>query len=113
MLYEVITLTQNNDLIYVPAQGSNVVSVFNRETLELVQEITIPGVHGAFMSRITSYNVCYTKLLRFAGFFVILAHNFPRLAKQLLNLIDAGLTGSTLGMERVDLPPLHDSYNFV
>lgn len=45
-----VSLTQNNDLIYVPAQGSNVVSVFNRETLELVQEITIPGAHGAFMS---------------------------------------------------------------
>lgn len=45
-----VSLTQNNDLIYVPAQGSSIVSVFNRETLELVEEIMIPGAHGAFMS---------------------------------------------------------------
>jgi len=45
-----VSLTQNNDLIYVPAQGSNVVSVFNRETLELVDEISVPGAHGAGMT---------------------------------------------------------------
>jgi YVTN family beta-propeller protein len=45
-----VSLTQNNDLIYVPAQGSNIVSVFNRNTLELVEELTIPGAHGAGMA---------------------------------------------------------------
>jgi len=45
-----VSLTQNNKLIYVPVQGSSLVNVFNRETLELVEEITIPGAHGAFMS---------------------------------------------------------------
>jgi len=45
-----VSLTQNNKLIYVPAQGSNTVFVFNRETLELVEEIPVPGAHGAFVS---------------------------------------------------------------
>lgn len=45
-----VSLTQNNNLIYVPAQGSNTVFVFNRETLELVEEIPVPGAHGAFVS---------------------------------------------------------------
>jgi DNA-binding beta-propeller fold protein YncE len=45
-----VSLTQNNDLIYVPAQNSNIVSVLNRNTLELVEEIAIPGAHGAGMS---------------------------------------------------------------
>jgi DNA-binding beta-propeller fold protein YncE len=45
-----VSLTQNNNLIYVPAQGSSTVFVFNRNTLELVEEIPVPGAHGAFMS---------------------------------------------------------------
>jgi len=45
-----VSLTQNNNLIYVPAQNSNLVSVFNRETLELVDEISVPGAHGAGMA---------------------------------------------------------------
>jgi DNA-binding beta-propeller fold protein YncE len=45
-----VSLTQNNDLIYVPAQGSGTVFVFNRNTLELVEEIVVPGAHGAWMS---------------------------------------------------------------
>jgi DNA-binding beta-propeller fold protein YncE len=45
-----VSLTQNNELIYVPAQGSSLVSVLNRNTLEVVEEIAIPGAHGAWMS---------------------------------------------------------------
>lgn len=45
-----ISLTKNNNLIYVPAQGSSLVSVLNRNTLEVVEEIAIPGAHGAWMS---------------------------------------------------------------
>ena len=45
-----VSLTQNNKLIYVPAQNSNRVSVLNRNTLELVEEIAVPGAHGAGMS---------------------------------------------------------------
>jgi len=45
-----VSLTQNNKLIFVPAQGSNTVFVFNRYTLELVEEIAVPGAHGAWMS---------------------------------------------------------------
>jgi DNA-binding beta-propeller fold protein YncE len=45
-----VSLTQNNKLIYVPAQISNIVSVFNRNTLELVDEIAVPGAHGAGMA---------------------------------------------------------------
>lgn len=45
-----VSLTQNNDLIYVPAQNSNVVGIFNRETLEFVDEISVPGAHGAGMA---------------------------------------------------------------
>ena len=45
-----VSLTQNNKLIYVPAQNSNVVSVLNRNTLDLVEEITVPGAHGAGMA---------------------------------------------------------------
>ena len=60
-----VSLTQNNDLIYVPAQNSNVVSVLNRETLELVEEITIPGAHGAGMS--PNGQVFYTTNLTASG----------------------------------------------
>ena len=45
-----VSLTARNNLIYVPAQNSNVVSVFNRDTLELVTDITVPGAHGAGMT---------------------------------------------------------------
>ena len=45
-----VSLTQRNKLIYVPAQGSNVVTVLDQSTLALVAEITVPGAHGAGMS---------------------------------------------------------------
>jgi DNA-binding beta-propeller fold protein YncE len=45
-----VSLTQNNHLIFVPAQGSSTVFVFNRYTLELVDEIAVPNAHGAGMA---------------------------------------------------------------
>jgi DNA-binding beta-propeller fold protein YncE len=45
-----VSLTARNDLIYVPAQGSDIVSIFYRDTLELVAELAVPGAHGAGMT---------------------------------------------------------------
>lgn len=45
-----VSLTQRNNLIYVPAQNSDIVSVFNRDTLEPVTELAVPGAHGAGMT---------------------------------------------------------------
>jgi YVTN family beta-propeller protein len=44
-----VSLTFHNEFIYVPAQNSDLVSVFNRHTLDLVDEIAAPGAHGAGM----------------------------------------------------------------
>ena len=44
-----VSLTFHNEFIYVPAQNSDLVSVFNRYTLDLVAEIAVPGAHGAGM----------------------------------------------------------------
>jgi YVTN family beta-propeller protein len=44
-----VSLTFHNEFIYVPAQNSDLVSVFNRHMLELVDEINVPGAHGAGM----------------------------------------------------------------
>ncbi len=60
-----VSLTKKNDLIYVPAQNSNVVSVFNRDTLEPVSELMIPGAHGAGMT--PSGKVLYTTNLPGGG----------------------------------------------
>jgi YVTN family beta-propeller protein len=46
-----LSLARQNDLLYVPSQGSNVVTVLNRHTLALVTEIAVPGAHGAGMAR--------------------------------------------------------------
>lgn len=45
-----VSLTRRNELIYVPAQNSDTVSVLNRQTLALQTEISVPGAHGAGMS---------------------------------------------------------------
>lgn len=45
-----VSLTKTNKLIYVPAQNSDVVSIFNRHSLEPVTELDVPGAHGASMS---------------------------------------------------------------
>jgi len=58
-------LTARNNLIYVPAQNSNLVSVFNRDTLELVTELMIPGAHGAGMA--PNGKVLYTTNLTGGG----------------------------------------------
>jgi YVTN family beta-propeller protein len=60
-----VSLTARNDLIYVPAQNSNIVSIFNRETLELVDELPIPGAHGAGMA--PNGKVFYTSNLTGGG----------------------------------------------
>ena len=44
-----LSLTQRNNYLYVPAQGSDVVTVLDRDTLALVTEIAVPGAHGAGM----------------------------------------------------------------
>ena len=46
-----LSLTQRNQYLYVPAQNSNVVTVLDRETLEFVTDIVVPGAHGAGMRR--------------------------------------------------------------
>ena len=45
-----VSLTARNNLIYVPAQNSNKVSVLNRDTLSLVTELAVLGAHGAGMT---------------------------------------------------------------
>jgi DNA-binding beta-propeller fold protein YncE len=45
-----VSLARQNNLLYVPAQNSNVVTVLNRDTLDLVTEILVPGAHGAGMT---------------------------------------------------------------
>ena len=60
-----VSLTFHNEFIYVPAQNSNLVSVFNRHTLELVDEIAAPGAHGAGMP--LSGQVFYTTNLTGGG----------------------------------------------
>ena len=44
-----LSLTKRNDLLYVPAQNSNIVSVLHRSDLSSVTEISVPGAHGAGM----------------------------------------------------------------
>jgi YVTN family beta-propeller protein len=44
-----LSLANRGRALYVPAQGSNIVSVFDRVTLEPIAEIAVPGAHGAGM----------------------------------------------------------------
>lgn len=44
-----VSLTSHNNFLYVPAQESDLISVFDRRNLTLVDEITVPGAHGAGM----------------------------------------------------------------
>lgn len=46
-----LSLARQNNLLYVPSQNSDVVVVLNRITLEPVTEISVPGAHGAGMTR--------------------------------------------------------------
>lgn len=45
-----VSLTRDNYKLFVPAQNSDKVSVFNRFTLKLIEEIEVPGAHGAWMA---------------------------------------------------------------
>lgn len=60
-----VSLTFHNQFLYVPAQGSDLVSVFDRRDLTLVDEITVPGAHGAGMP--LSGQVFYTTNLPGGG----------------------------------------------
>ena len=44
-----LSLTQRNNYLYVPAQNSDVVTVLDRDTLAVVDEIAVDGAHGAGM----------------------------------------------------------------
>ena len=44
-----LSLDNRGRALYVPAQGSNKVSVLDRVTLEEITEIAVPGAHGAGM----------------------------------------------------------------
>jgi len=46
-----VCLTPQNNMLYLPRQGSNVVTVLDRNTLEHITEIQVPGAHGARMGR--------------------------------------------------------------
>lgn len=44
-----LSLTHRNNYLYVPAQNSDVVTVLDRRTLDLVTNLDVPGAHGAGM----------------------------------------------------------------
>lgn len=44
-----LSLTARNNLLYVPSQGSDAVFVLNRDTMDVVKQIPVPGAHGAGM----------------------------------------------------------------
>jgi DNA-binding beta-propeller fold protein YncE len=45
-----VSVTVRNNYLYVPAQNSNVVTIFDRDNLSFVAELSVPGAHGAGMS---------------------------------------------------------------
>ncbi len=45
-----MSLAQQNKLLFVAAQNSNVVTVLARDTLEVLAEVPVPGAHGAAMA---------------------------------------------------------------
>lgn len=60
-----VSLTERNNLIYVPAQNSNIVSIFDRDTLAAVTDLMVPGAHGAGMTH--NGKVFYTTNLTGGG----------------------------------------------
>jgi DNA-binding beta-propeller fold protein YncE len=46
-----LSLNKWNHLLYVPCQNSDAVYVLNRKNMNVVKELSIPGAHGAAMSR--------------------------------------------------------------
>lgn len=60
-----VSLSNRGRALYVPAQNSNVVSVFDRVTLEPITDIAVPGAHGAGMR--TDGKIFYTTNLPGGG----------------------------------------------
>jgi len=60
-----VSLTTGNRYLYVPAQGSDEVGVFDRVTLDPITDIPVPGAHGAGMS--TNGRYLYTTNLPGGG----------------------------------------------
>lgn len=60
-----VSIQPRSRLVYVPAQNSNVVTVFNGASLQMVAELDVPGAHGAIMS--PSGRVFYTTNLPGGG----------------------------------------------
>ena len=60
-----LSLTNRNSYLYVPCQNSDTVFVLNRFNMSLVEAITVPGTHGAFMT--TNGKVFYTTNLPGGG----------------------------------------------
>ncbi len=60
-----VSATRHNNLLYVPCQNSNVLIALNRETLEHVTSVAIPGAHGAGMA--ADGNTFYTTNLPGGG----------------------------------------------
>lgn len=50
-----LSLSRQNNLLYVPTQGSDAVFVLDRVTMALLAEIPVPGAHGAGMARNGNY----------------------------------------------------------
>jgi DNA-binding beta-propeller fold protein YncE len=46
-----LSLARQDNQLYVPCQGSNVVFVLNRESMQTITTIDVPGAHGAGMAR--------------------------------------------------------------
>ena len=104
MLYEVITHEQRTDGSKDEELDGSVDSVFTtpdadheihgdqHQFPENVEEEQIKGNEGAQHGRITSYNVCYTKLLRESY------------------LIDPRRYGCASGIEQSGVPPKNDGY---
>ena len=66
MTYQKLLRTSNKDVVYYTARKSDSLMKANAETAYLYDVLMIKSGNREEMltSRITSYNVCYTKLLR-------------------------------------------------
>ncbi|MBT8382620.1 MAG: YncE family protein, partial [Ignavibacteria bacterium] len=53
-----LSLNKSKPYLYVPCQNSDTVFVLNRNSMNLVEAISVPGAHGAFMT--TNGKVFYT-----------------------------------------------------
>lgn len=60
-----LSLTPGSRFLYVPCQGSNAVFVLDRLTMEVLDEISVPGAHGAGMP--VHGNIFYTSNISGGG----------------------------------------------